>query len=98
MNPLATIVRWLVLSSADPAQVSLTVRGFLIGLIPFLMMLAGFAQINVGSEQLTAIVDATANIVQTVLALVAGVMTAYGLLRKLWITIRTHQEVTSSQE
>jgi hypothetical protein len=86
-----TIVRWFVLSSANPAEVSLTVKGALIGVLPVLMAAAGLAHFNVGQDQLTGIFDVVAGLVQVVLTIVAALVTAYGLVRKLWNTIKVHQ-------
>ena len=86
-----TIVRWIVLSSEDPTEASLTIKGFLLGVLPVLMAVAGIAHFNVGQQQLSDIFDAIAQIVQVLLTIVATAMTAYGLLRKLWNTIQAHQ-------
>lgn len=86
-----TIIRWIVLSSQDPAEVSLTIKGALVGLLPVLMIVAGVAHINVGQDTLSTIFDSVAGLVQAGLTIVAAGMTAYGLLRKLWTTIKVHQ-------
>lgn len=88
-----TIVRWIVLSSENPTEASLTIKGFLLGVLPVLMAVAGIAHFNVGQDQLSAIFDTVAAIVQVALSIVAAVMTGWGLLRKLWNTIQVHQAV-----
>jgi hypothetical protein len=61
-------------SSVDPEKLSLTVKG-LIPLIVFLLPLLGF--VNVGENDIMQIVEVAG-------AVVAGAVTLYGLLRKLW--------------
>lgn len=85
------IVRWIVFSSKNPAQASLTIKGVLLATVPMAMSLAGLAHIDIGQEQLTDIFDTLAGLVQVGLSLAAIAMTGVGLLRKLWATIRAHQ-------
>jgi hypothetical protein len=96
MKSLNTLARWIVVSSANPAEISLTIKGVLIGIIPNAMLLVGLAHLNVGQDQLTLLFDAVANLVQAVLTAVASVMTVYGLARKLWNTIKAHQGVQTT--
>jgi len=87
MKTLNLIAQWLVRSSADPARLSLTIKGILVGVVPVIMAVAGLANIDIGSDKVSAIIDGIASLVQVVLALVAMVMTAYGIVRKLYNTI-----------
>src|SRR5436305_1423909 len=87
-NAIENIVAWIVVSSADPTEISLTVRGALVGIIPTLMAVAGIAHINLGDGSiLTTLVDGIASTVQLALTLVATAMTVYGATRKLWYLI-----------
>ena len=87
MKPLNTAIKWLVSSSQDPARWSLTIKGILVGFVPVIMAVAGLANIDIGSDELSAIIDGVASLVQVLLALVATVMTAYGFARKLYNTL-----------
>jgi len=87
MNALENVLRWLLQSSADPNEVSLTIKGLLIGAIPVVMAVLGLAHINLGQDQLTGIVDALVNVVQIALTLFSAVATLYGLVRKVWNTV-----------
>jgi hypothetical protein len=80
---LNALARWIVVSSINPSEVSLTIKGVLVGTIPTIMFLLGVIHLNVGQEDLNLLIDSIAAIVQLVLALVAVIMTALGLLRKL---------------
>jgi hypothetical protein len=81
-------VEWIVYSSNDATQISLTVKGALLGIIPYLMIVAGIAHVNVGdSTTLTALVDSIANFVQVALTAVSALVTVYGLARKVFLTI-----------
>lgn len=93
MKTLNSIGKWLVRSSADPARWSLTIKGVLLGIVPVVMAVAGLANLDIGSDKVSAIIDGIASLVQVVLALVAMVMTAYGIVRKLYNTIMGHIDV-----
>ena len=97
MKSLNTLARWIVVSSADPAEISLTIKGVLLGTIPTIMFAVGLAHLNIGQDQLTALFDAVAALVQTLFTVVAAVLTVYGMVRKLWNTIKAHQQAQTTQ-
>lgn len=78
------VIAWIVNSSSDPSQVSLTLRGALVAAIPTVMVIAHIANINLGQPQLTTGVDDVVAFVQNALALVATAMVVYGGARKVW--------------
>jgi uncharacterized membrane protein (GlpM family) len=96
MSWLNTLARWIVVSSQSPSEISLTIKGVLVGVIPYLMILIGLTHLNVGQDQLSALVDGACTLLQDALMLVSAVMTAYGLARKVWTTIKVHQQVTTT--
>jgi hypothetical protein len=98
MKSLNTLARWIVMSSANPSEVALTIKGGLVFLVPATMALAGVTHINVGQDQLNTLIDGFAAIVQTLLTVVSAVMVFVGMVRKLWITIHTHQAVVTSTD
>jgi hypothetical protein len=82
---LKNLIAWVVTSSADPSEVSLTVKGALIAVIPTLMAVAGIAHINLGDGSLlTSFVDALAQFIQIALTLVATAIAVWGAARKVW--------------
>jgi hypothetical protein len=87
MNAFEEVLRWLLQSSANPNEVSLTVKGLLIGVIPTLMTIFGLAHVNLGQDQLTAIANGIVAVIQAGLILVSAITTLYGLCRKAWITL-----------
>jgi hypothetical protein len=95
MKTFNTLARWIVVSSTNPSDVSLTIKGILVGIVPTALILAGFAHVDVGSDQLNAIIDGIVSVVQTLLTLISVVMTTYGLLRKFLNTVKVHQQVTT---
>lgn len=70
-------IAWLVTSSADPRKVSLTVKGFLLGLAPLAMFLLGFTEAEAQSAA-----DAIANLVLLALSIVSTIQIVWGLMRK----------------
>lgn len=95
-NWFNTLVRWVVVSSADPKEISLTIKGVLVGLVPYVMVLVGLAHLNVGQDQLTTLIDGIADVIQYLLALISVSMTVVGMARKIWLTIKVHQQATGT--
>ena len=77
---------WLVQSAADPNEVALTVKGLAVGAIPIILALEPFLHIRVGSDQLQNAAELIRQIIVVGLGVVAGAMTLYGFLRKLYYT------------
>jgi hypothetical protein len=71
---------WLVWSSADPSKVSLTVKGFLLGIGGFVVFATGIPA-EVFAENVVAAIEA-------IFAVVAAGITAYGAIRKVVLTLR----------
>lgn len=70
--------KWLVTSSADPAKVSLAIKGMGLSIIPIVMFVTGLADSDV-----TSIVNGVADVVAAIFAIVSAVMTVKGVLRKI---------------
>lgn len=67
----------LTRSSTDPKQLSMTVQGILVGLVPLIITLTGLTK-----AQLNEIIDAVVNVVYLGTSLVAAAYTVWGLIRK----------------
>ena len=99
MQFIKTFLRWLILSSADPAKLSLAVRGFLIGIIPTVIVISGILNLPVpDGDTLTKIADMFATLVTVVLGGVAAVKLGYGLIRKIWYTWNGDNETLKAIE
>jgi len=70
----------LVTSSTDPTKLSLMVKGFLVGLIPVLMILTGASEAD-----LNGIIGYISQAVFLVTSLYAVGASLYGALRKLYL-------------
>ena len=79
---LQKIVAWIVVSSADPTEVSLTVKAALVAVLPMIMAVAGLAHVNLGDNQLTTVTNAIVMFIQGALTCVAAAMALYGIIRK----------------
>jgi len=66
---------WLQ-SSVDPAKISLTVKGAII-FVPSIVLLASYFGLHLQAETMGEMVNQAA-------AIVGGLATVYGLVRKLW--------------
>ena len=80
-----TFWNWLVVSSADEDKLSLTLKGIFGAAVTTLTVVLGFANIHVGD--LTPVVDALITLIQAIAAVVSAVVTLYGLVRKVVLTI-----------
>lgn len=74
-------IKWLAKSSVNPQEVSLTVKGALLGIIPVLLMYAQFAGLEWSQDQL-------ASLVQIITAIVSTFLTLVGLIRKVYLTTK----------
>ena len=81
-------INWLTKSSVNPQAMSLTVRGILVGIVPFAVIIAPLLGVPLTQEIADRIVDLVSQIVLNLWTFVAVLMTTYGLLRKLCITTR----------
>ncbi len=79
-----SFLNWLLLSSNDPSQASLTFKGILLGGIPVIMSIVGFTHLAVSQDMVSTIINEVALIVQDGLFVVAACMAFYGALRKLF--------------
>ena len=70
----------LTTSSSDPTKLSTTVKGFLLMLLPVVMMFTGLTEAELGP-----IVDAVATVVFAGASLVSGLQILYGLGRKVYL-------------
>jgi hypothetical protein len=74
---LQKVIAWIILSSADPTEVSLTVRGALIAVIPTLIAVAGVAHVNRGDDSVsTAFEDTLAQVIHVTLTLTPSAIAA----------------------
>lgn len=91
---MKTIFNFIVKSSADPKATSLTVRAFLVGLIPITIKILGLACgfgvtcLPVDTSMLQAIVEGVTNAVYFLLAAGSAVFFVYGLFRKIYLTYK----------
>ena len=87
MNTIKKMWYWLVKSSANANNWSLTVKGALVSIIPIIIMVTNLANIHLQTADLTATTDAIVSIVAGFATLVSAVITTVGLVRKLYKTI-----------
>ncbi len=92
-NILNRIARWIVLSSANPSQVSLTVKAVLVAALPYVMLLIGAGHWNVGQDQVSMVINSASDIIFYLLSAIAAVMGALGVGRKLWLSLSGNNPV-----
>lgn len=74
------IIEWIIFSSKNADKISLTVKGFLVGVASMLVILFPGADFS-------PLVDSIAIVVQQGLALISVVMVMWGAVRKVYRTI-----------
>ena len=72
-----------VASSVDPKELSLTLKGLLVGVVPVAMIIINAAGANISQEELQNVVEVVTNVVAALGTLVSAVMVAAGVIRKL---------------
>lgn len=82
MEKLKSFISWLVVSSQDPKKVALTVQGFLMILVPFVVQFSGLLNLVVDEQNAKAFVDAVSILVQTSLTFVGSIVMVVGIIRK----------------
>lgn len=75
----------LLRSSYDPNKLGLTVRGFLVGLVPLVLVLSGATGAGVDASALTQAIDAVVSALVAIATAISSIMVALGLLRKLLV-------------
>lgn len=74
------------MSSSDPAVLGLTVRGFLVGLVPLVVLLTGLSE-----AEINPIIDAIVALVTAASIGVSAAMVLVGLIRKVYFRITDKQ-------
>lgn len=77
---MKNFINWLVVSSNNPDQVALTVKGALLAVIPTFLLVAQLAHFNWSYDQLS-------QIVQQVTVIISSGLVFVGLIRKIILTI-----------
>lgn len=99
---MKNLFMWLVRSSVDPRRTSLTIRMFLLAIVPYLVhavaLLCGFGFVCLGidSEWFATIIEVIENIVFWSLSIIAGIGMIYGAIRKVWTTVHGTNAVIES--
>ncbi len=91
MKTLQKCWDWLVWSSANPNELSLTVKGALTGVITLTTVGLGIANIHIPANVpvlLNQIVDGSIVVMQAIAGLVSALAIVGGLIRKVYLTIR----------
>lgn len=68
----------LLVSSKNPSQLSLTIKGVLVGFVPLLMLLTGLTEADIN-----ALIDTVVQVAFYATAIISAVQVAYGLPRKI---------------
>ncbi|MES2216668.1 MAG: hypothetical protein V4481_05245 [Patescibacteria group bacterium] len=79
---------WVVYSSANPLQVSSTIKWGAGILGTLLTVVLGFGHITFPTQELTALIDPTIQVVQLATLCLATLGTVISGLRKIYLTIR----------
>lgn len=88
MEYLKRFWNWLVKSSVNPAELSMTVQGFLLGILPLLLAIAPMFGLKLDSQSLGDVVGALKQVIELGLGSVAAIFTLYGFIRKVVVTIK----------
>lgn len=93
MNIFKKAFYWIILSSENAQNLSLTVKAFLTGIIPVAMFLANTTHVKFDSNTLTAIIDGIASVITYLGGLITALVFLYGLFRKIVNTANGNNDV-----
>lgn len=77
---MSRFIQWLVRSSANPENVSMTVKGALIGIIPVILFFAQQLHLSWTSDQLT-------ELIQSITVFLSSFLIIVGMARKIIISV-----------
>lgn len=92
-NVLDRVSRWVVLSSSNPTQVSLSVKALFTAVVPYIMLVVGIGHWNIGPEYLNMVINFIGDVIFYGLSLLAAVMGLIGVGRKLWLSLNGQNPV-----
>lgn len=84
---MSSFISWLIISSANPESVGMTVRGILVVLVPLIASWFGL-----GQDESNALVEAIVQLIVSAMTLIGVAMTVFGLLRKLYLQRWSHPD------
>lgn len=96
------ILQWLMLSSADPSEISLSVKAPLLGLIPYILSVAttacgiGLVCLGVEATELNQVVGKIESIIFWFFSIIASIGFLIGFVRKLWLSIKGENQVVAT--
>jgi hypothetical protein len=73
-------------SSVDPSKIALTIKGAA-AFVPTLVVFLKYFNVDVGPDELNAIVDSLADLVMLVGVVVSAAVTFFGLIRKMAVRL-----------
>ncbi len=85
---LKKIWNWLVMSSANPNEMALTVKGFLGTLASILLLVSPIVHLHINDAQTTAITDMIIQIVLALCAVISALSGIMGFVRKIYLTAK----------
>ena len=89
------IWNWIVKSSANASNWSLTIKG-LITLVPTVVIFLNLVHVPITSDQITNLLQAVVELVTAVGALAGAIAAVYGFVRKIVLTIEGKNDVVNS--
>jgi hypothetical protein len=82
------LIEWIVYSSNNKNQISLTVKGILVFVSNILILPLSYYGINLAPDTISIAIDLLVQITNIVLEVLSAMMIAYGLMRKVVTTLR----------
>jgi hypothetical protein len=95
---LVLILKWVVKSSKDVNQWSLTLKGILLSMIPIILIITESYKVNLSSESLTSIINEIIALIIVICGGIATIATAFGSFRKIVTTFQGSNDVINSSK
>lgn len=75
-------------SSANPTELSTTIRGILTALVPVILAISGVYGLDLGEAGLMDAIELTIQAINSIVLSVGAIMAAFGALRKLYYKVK----------
>lgn len=81
---MKSFLKWLVISSQNPDQIALTIKGASGLIISIVLVLSPLFHLNVGQDQLNSVVDGIIQVITLGATFISAIAMLVGLIRKLF--------------
>ena len=95
MQKIKRMFEWLIYSSENASKWSVTVKSFLVGIVPAILYFSSLANVQVDSASLQILINAVGDAIVYIGGAISTIGFIYGLARKIITTITGENDVVA---